>query len=326
VLRIRNEKHLAGRLGVPLDRIRDVLARRDEYCEELLLIDPSKADKPRPVINIRGELRRYQQRFYRDVLLPKLAPLPCSHGGIEGRSIKTNVSAHLGSTFAMALDIANFYPSIRYHRVYELFATKLECSPDVARLCTQLCTYQHHLALGLVTSPILADQLMRRIDIRLMNACARAGLIYTRFVDDLIISGGYDLERSGFPRFVVKILAQDGFATHPLKTRVGRLDGTKMLLTGLRVVRGHLDVRQAYARELDRQLADAASLGNDGPFEGPYYLKSQIAGRMRFISWINPDRQAQLMRRSHAIDWKQVESHARTRCLIASKKTLAKVS
>ena len=90
-----------------------------------------------------------------------------SHGGVRGRHIKTNVEPHLKSTFVFTTDISNFYPTISHNRVYRLFSRDFCCSPDVAESAPRLCTYKHHLALGLITSPILADQVIAPIDARI---------------------------------------------------------------------------------------------------------------------------------------------------------------
>ncbi len=174
MLHIRQVKHLARRLGITvkvLEKVAETVAETPErWCEELVLLDPAKPTKPRCVLNVRGQLRQLQSRMLRNVLLPALPASRYSHGGVRGRHIKTNLEPHLESTFVFTTDISNFYPSISHDRVYRLFTKTLECSPDVARLCTRLCTYDHHLALGLITSPILADQVMHVIDERIGRA------------------------------------------------------------------------------------------------------------------------------------------------------------
>jgi RNA-directed DNA polymerase len=199
VIGLRDPEHLCKILHHPVHRILEVTSDRDRFYEELLLRDPTGRTRDRVVLNVIGELRLYQDRLHKH-LTRKLPISPHSHGSVKGRSIKTNAENHCGSRYLFKADIANFYPSIRHVHVYRLFTDELECSPDVARLCTRICTHKHHLALGLPTSPILADQLLTGVDRRIARMCERHGLIYTRYVDDIFISGPYDLRRSSFAK------------------------------------------------------------------------------------------------------------------------------
>jgi len=323
MLRIRQVKHLAHRLGVTVKVLEKVAEAPERWCEELVLLDPVKPTKARDVLNVRGHLRQLQSRMLRNVLLPALPVSQFSHGGVRRRHIKTNVEPHLESAFVFTTDISDFYPSINHNRVYRLFAAIFGCSPDVARICTRLYTHDHHLALGLITSPILADQLMHRIDERIGRACRKAKLIYTRYVDDLTISGPYDLETSGFADLVQRILEEHGFLLNPDKNRFGRLaDGTP--ITKIRVNRGHPDVRREYLTELERQLADARRLAAGDQFDGPYYTEGQIWGRIQFVCWVNPGRRRTLVRQFRAIRWDKASEEAKRRGLVAAKKSLAR--
>ncbi len=255
MLRIRQTKHLLRALSTTSEAASAVLGSPQSYYDELLLTDPRRPDRPRIVVNVLGAMRAFQTRLYRRVLLPSLTPSVHSHC-VKGRNIKTNAEPHLRSRYVFKTDISDFYPSIHYRRVYRLFIETFECSPDVARLCTKICTYNHHLALGLICSPILADQVLGRVDRRVGGACESVGLIYTRYVDDITISGPFNLEQSGFAQLVARALAADGFRTNPDKHCFGRLEDG-IAITGLREVNGHLDVRREYIDELIRQIDDA---------------------------------------------------------------------
>ena len=321
MLRIRQVKHLARSLETTPDRLREVADSPERFCQELTLYDPAKPDKPRDVLNVTGPLRKFQTRLLRGVLVRKLSPSHYSHGGVGGRHILSNVQPHIGSSFVFTADISNFYPTISHDRVYRLFAGKLECSPDVASLCAKITTHDYHLALGLITSPILADQIMIEIDERIAGACRQAGLVYTRFVDDLTISGSFDLEKSGFSGLVERILEEHGFRMHPGKRRFGSSsDGIP--ITKITVGKGHPDVRREYLAELTRQIEDAANLANGGEFQGPYYTKSQIEGKVRFVCWVNPGRRKQLLRIFRQVSWDRAEQEAARRGLVAAKKVL----
>lgn len=290
-------------------------------CYSVLeLFDPAKPKKIREVLSVTGEVRRLQEAVYRRLLLRKLFPSDCSHGGIRGRSIKTNAAVHRNARFVFKADISDFYPSIHYSRVYRLFVHQLGCCPDVARLLTQLCTYNSHLALGLVTSPIIADRMLQRVDARIAALCKSMGLVYSRFVDDVTISGPYSLQSSGIESSILEIMKDDGFKLKASKLEFGSI--SDVTITGLRLEDGALDVGRAYLRELNRQLDDAESLSVDGPFAGPYFSANQIRGRVLFVSWINRGRRDRLMARFRRINWVRVQRNARERGYVCCRKTL----
>lgn len=246
----------------------------------------------------------------------KLLPSQFSYGGVRGRSIKGNAAAHANSTFAFGADISDFYPSISRNRVYRLFSTKLDCSPDVSRICTMLCTHRHRLELGLVTSPFLADQILIDVDRQIANACENEGLVYTRFVDDITISGPFDLSRSGFPDLVGKILDKHGFELNPEKNRFGRIS-KRFTITKISLHNGYPDVERQYLLELERQIEDIKNLGTGGEFVGPYFLRSQLLGRIQFVCWVNPRRKRALYSRFKGINWLNVEREAERRGYVA---------
>lgn len=194
----------------------------------------------------------------------------------------------------------------------------------MARICTKICTLEHHLALGLVTSPILADQVLRRVDVRIGFACRKIGLVYTRWVDDIVISGRFDLLESGIRSLVSQILRQNGFRTNPAKDSCGRFaDG--LAVTKVRIRRDRLDVQKHYYDELERQLQDARSLAEGGPFTGPFFTKAQIAGRVQFVCWINPGRRNALRRQIRSIDWRLHAAESLKRGCTAFEKQLVAV-
>lgn len=324
MLNIKTPGQLASLLKTSVRRLCGVLRRADEFCEELLLLDPRKPGRPRPVVSPRGPLRAWQKLFHSAALAPSLTRSPHSHGGVPGRSILTNVLPHLGSAFVFTADIASFYPSIRRERVACLFR-RLGCSGEVADLCTRLCTFRHRLEQGLITSPALADQLMRPVDERIAGVCRELGLAYTRFVDDLAVSGPFDLGASGVPALVRRILAEHGFRPNPDKDSIGAV-AEGAAVTRLRFPCGHPDVARAFADELDRQLADAALLAEGRAFDGPYFTEAQIRGRVQFVGWVNPGRLRRLRALLSRIDWGRVRQEARARGLEADVKRVVRAT
>lgn len=323
MLNIKSVKLLARVLEDSPKRLLETANSASEFYQELLLVDPKAPDKVREVVCVTGRLRTYQALLHRKLLKPRHRPSCYSHGGVPGRHIKSNALAHSKSVFVFSSDVARFYPSISHQRVYRLFSTRLSCSPDVASICTKICTYNGHLALGLITSPVLADIVMFDVDHRIGIMCAKHSLVYTRYVDDISISGSYPIESGSFMELVRKILGSHGFLVNLKKhnSNIGRLSDDHCI-TKLVIRRGRVDVSPQYLRSVQDQLDSLNRFAQTGQLTELYYTQDQMHGKIQFISWINPRRQLALRQRFSAVDWKAVERLANSQGLVATRKRI----
>lgn len=326
MLRIRSEKHLARFLGMDVAGVRSLADSAESYCEELELHDPARPGRVRRVLDVHGQLRKAQEWIYRGIFLRRLLPSNHSYGGIKGRHIKLNAEKHLKSQFAFTCDIADFYPSIHSSRVYDFMVDGLDCSPDVGRLLARLCTYNYCLSLGLVTSPLLADQFLKPVDARISEMARRAGLVYTRYVDDITLSGPFDLACSGFPSTMKAILETNGFALNDHKSQFGSIGDPEVLITKIRINKGRLDVAPMYYLDLRQRLRHLRALGFGGEYEGPYYTSGQMWGRVQFVRWVNRRRSMELSRLYSSVPWAKVREVAAERGLVAARKHLRPVA
>jgi RNA-directed DNA polymerase len=322
VLGIRRVEHLAMRLGVPRRRLERIADDAPHYYEELELVDPAK-NKVREVLNVRGPLRMLQDRLHRRILAPARRPSKYSHGGIHGRNIKTNAACHARAAFVHVTDIADFYPSVHSSAIYRLFTNKFDCSPDVGRICTKLCTRDKQMPLGLLTSPILADCLMAPVDHRIGRMCELQDLAYSRFVDDVAVSGRYPIDSGAACELIKKILKEYGFCTRPEKVHTERMS-PKTAIAKLYYRRGRLDVTPEYLALVRSQIETASALSRGCEITAPYYTANQILGRVHFIAWVNSGRKRELLCAFRTIDWEAVEREAASRGLVAFKKQLVK--
>jgi RNA-directed DNA polymerase len=284
-----------------METLDDFDTNPDAIVRELTLWPADPTKKPRDIIAIRGQWRRIQRRLYSQLLLPRLIPSKVSHGGVKERDPTTNAKAHLGNQYAYVTDVSGFYPSISIRRVNSFFLDQ-RCSPKVASVLTRLCTYDYHLAIGLITSPILANEMFKSIDLHIARACRKMKLTYTRFVDDLTISGMYDLRKSGVHGVVEDIVARHGFKLAEAKTDWGKLDGD-IAITGIRLKNRHLDASKQYVAELERTLADHASLAVDGEFNGPLLTEGEMFGKCHFVCRVNPGRRRSIFSKLKTIKW-----------------------
>ena len=144
-------------------------------------------------------------------------------------------------------------------------------------------------------------------------------------MDDIAISGRFELAKSGFPGLVERVLRENGFVANPRKYQFGKAsDGAA--ITHIRFPRGRPDVQRAYLEEVVRQIRDAASLGGGQEFAGPYYTEAQIWGRVRFIYWVNPRRRRELLAELSRVDWPKARAEAQRRGLEVVTKRLLRQS
>jgi RNA-directed DNA polymerase len=135
-----------------------------------------------------GFLHVLQGKIYQTILDP--VPLPaCVHGGVLGKSIRTNAAGHVGRPLLLAMDIKNCFPSITPMHVNSVFE-RLGYVGQAGKILTALTTYKFHLPQGPRTSPKIASLVLARIDARLAGIERKHPVHYTRYGDDMNLSGG----------------------------------------------------------------------------------------------------------------------------------------
>ena len=105
------------------------------------------------------------------------------------------------------------------------------CSPNVARLLTQLTTFEGHLAQGSPASTAIANLLLSDFDERVAAEAAVLEVSVSRVVDDVVVSGGRN-EVGAMIDFVVRELYRLGLRPNRRKIhRMGR--GGRQLVCNL---------------------------------------------------------------------------------------------
>jgi hypothetical protein len=176
------------------------------------------------------------------------------------------------------------------------------------------------LALGLITSPILADFILRPIDRRILALCLDYGATYSRFVDDIAVSAAFDVDQTPIPVRIARILNSHGL-TAKEKDPGGRLR-KGVSITGVRLKDLRTDAPHDYILELERQIDDHLSLARGDRFDGPLLSSSQLAGRVYHAVWLNSGRRQHLVKRYRSIRWGQVWDHARRKGVAVVRKVV----
>jgi hypothetical protein len=280
----------------------------------------------------KGHLKALQRRILHEIL-DRVPPHEAAHGFRRDRSVLTFASEHVGREMIVAVDLADFFASVRASRVAALFTT-LGYPAAVARVLTGLSTNAvpasewstapsprtaaevmaradafrrfrvPHLPQGAPTSPALANLCAFRLDLRLAAAARAVGACYGRYADDLVFSGGPDLARTSrrLLRLVARVAADEGSALQPKKTRLlGR--GGRQCVAGV-VVNDHLNVPRRVVDRLEATLFNAARFGPASQNrDGHADFRAHLRGRVAWVAAVNPARGAELQRLFDGIDW-----------------------
>jgi len=145
-------------------------------------------------------------------------------------------------------------------------------TPSDAQDITYWCTLDGVLPQGAPTSPFLSNLVFSFLDSELARYCAKRGLVYTRYADDITISGTYIDAKVILPE-LDRCIRSMGFSLNYAKTRlvgknkcarvtgitvVTRLNAPRKLINR---VRGNLHkLRLAYANNPNLTYADVPSI------------------------------------------------------------------
>jgi RNA-directed DNA polymerase len=287
-LQILSENRLADMLKIRREKLVSLSTEPGLQYSPFMSVKPPRPfhkappSKPRPIDNPLQELRWVQKRIYRRFLRPICFP---GHilGAVPKRSVRDNAERHLKSVLLVTLDVTQCFPSITNLHVYHIWADLLGCSPPVAKLLTQLTTFDRHLPQGAATSPLLANLFIWMIDEPIRRMCDQLSVTYSTWIDDLAFSG----ERArDLIQPAVAVLATHGLRVKREKIKIMGPDAIK-LLTGTRF--GSQQIR-APKKKLSRIRSGIHKLRSglvDQCDEERFILG--LVGQLRFIKQICPD-------------------------------------
>jgi RNA-directed DNA polymerase len=293
---------------------------------------PRRGGPPRLIERPKFRLKSLQRRLLHEIL-DWIPAHNAAHGFTRGRSAVTNASAHTRRLVVVRLDLEDFFVSITARRVYGIFRTagypesvaytltalstnvvpvavsrQLSSPTDQRligaqfRLARQLAT--PHLPQGAPTSPALANLAAFRLDRRLTGLATALGATYTRYADDITLSGSERLLRNvnQLRSSIAEIARQEGFALNDRKstltTRAGR-----QRVCGV-VVNQRTNMARA---DFDTLKATIHNAVRHGPASqnrtGVPDFRAHLLGRIAWVEQIHPEHAAKLRRQFERIVW-----------------------
>ena len=150
------------------------------------------------------------------------------------------VKVHVNSKFFFVCDIADFFPSLGRARIKSTLSTAAEGCPiaDInvwlERIVDLVCV-DDTLPMGFSTSPSISNAALLPFDNSLQARCTERGLMFTRYSDDIIVSGANRAALDGIEGVVaicLKDAMNDELKLHPSKSKYFH-GGIKIKLLGM---------------------------------------------------------------------------------------------
>lgn len=279
MLNIWKKQHLAQRLNISLDTLEKVAGDIDSYCT--IKPKPTKKGKIRDVAQT-NSLLKFFQRSILDNLLTPLTISPNAHGAVPGHSSKTNATVHVGKKCVFGIDLKSCFPKIHSSRVRKLFEDGLGCSPTVAGLLTRLTTFDYHLTQGFSTSAALLNLMCLPLDEKMRAFITSKGLMYSRYIDDITISGDFITESTRDR--IRELIIEEGLVLNHKKEFFSKGE-TAVIVTGLNINGDKPKVPRNYKRNLRAAKFNVANTRSTDKVAVEKIIRS-IKGKEQYIKYI----------------------------------------
>lgn len=205
------------RLNYPLSHILKIKENKSIKVRKFIIPKSSNPQKFREIVSPANDykiLLRHINKF----LLQK-AKLPrgvC--GGIVNKKLIDMVKPHCGREAVYVVDLKDFYPTITKNRILKMFLNS-SCSREIADLLSELVTFENRLPQGFPTSTMISNIVTFKLDIDHLNISQKYNLNRTRWIDDIVFSGGFkDIERARY--YIDKSIAKNGFIVNVDKQKL----------------------------------------------------------------------------------------------------------
>lgn len=291
---IYTQEHLSALVGVHIDYLRKAANAPEKFYRTFEI--PKRTGGVRTIAEPLPTLKE-AQRWILDHVLSGLPISRYAKGFIVGESIRSNARFHRAQDTVIRIDLRDFFGTVRYPVVFAL-TRQLGYTKAVSTMIARLCTLHGELPQGAPTSPSYANAAAHRLDLRVAAYCRKRRLRYTRYADDITISG------TASPGWIIstvsEIVSSEGFTVNERKTRIMR-SHQRQLVTGV-VVNAHLQAPRELRRNLRQTIHFIERFGVDGHLVNTQERRPNIVGHLRgmaaHILHLNPsDRDA-----LHALD------------------------
>lgn len=204
-------------------------------------------------------------------------------GFVPGKSIVDNAKPHISKDYILKLDIEDFFPSINGYDVFLLF-NNLGYTNKLSSVMSRICVFKDKLPQGGPSSPYIANLVCRNLDDRINSICKTHSLNYSRYADDITISGNKKV--CELKMDFISIIEEEHFSINWKKVRILK-NGYRKRVTGI-VVNEKLSVPKEIIRDMRKVIYFINKFGLNSHMEKTGIIersnyKEYLYGQARYI-------------------------------------------
>jgi RNA-directed DNA polymerase len=318
-------KHLSQITGIEYAILSNTVKRRREVANYRMFSVKKRSGGRRFIHAPSCELFKLQ-RFINQEILQKCIPHHASFAFHGPDGIQECAARHCGAKWLFQFDLKDFFYTINESSVFEIFhglGYSNILSFELARLCTTthlpitfsntvLARPRHDASLpyptlpnsrvlgvlpqGAPSSPMISNLAARSLDEKLELYANKVGLVYTRYADDICLSG-YDLPASlsvgKIRSSILSIIRSCGFFENEDKIRIAG-PGSRKLVLGLLVDGEHPKLSKEMRHRVKRLTHAIAKYGpsmvaahEKEKFDSVFGFQNHVIGLFAFIKGID---------------------------------------
>ena len=299
---IFDSEHLRRLIGINKNSFYTLIENMNLHYHSMLI--PKKTGDYRiiskPSVNL-----KIIQRWILDNILYTQHTHFASYGFEKNKSVKENAALHLNKKVVFSVDIEDFFTSIKEDDVLTIFQ-KLGYTEELSEILKDLCCFNGFLPQGAPTSPYLSNLYCFELDKEMYELCRRNELIYSRYADDITMSG--DNIDKDYILFQLKIILDKyRFTLKHEKTHIS-YSGKRQLVTGI-LVNDKLNVSKEYRNNLRQEMYYLNKYGIENHLEKREDIilksnyKEHLYGKVNYLKMFDEEKANKYLKILNAINW-----------------------
>ena len=276
----------------PLGVKTNILSLKKSFLQKCIRLCPllyieipfkKKDGTPRPIRAPKDELKVIQRAILKNIFSDIRLP-PCCYGFSKNKSIIENAKAHSKNDFLLNLDIQDFFPSVHYKKVHQIFLD-VGLNNKISSILCSLITYEYRLPQGAPTSPLIASFALSNLDYRLIKLAKSNYLTYTRYFDDISFSGNKRV--IAIEKDILKIIKEEGYVVKIQKRKLFGKNEVKEV-NGILITGKKLSLKNT--KELFDYVSDISKYGlSKLQTDNPEKEKQSIKGKIAFLKQVDQE-------------------------------------